>query len=198
MENSFFIFTDKTNLVQIERFHICTWEFNNNSSLVEFGFEVSKESISSAQLSVSLFIPWFSNECAVEDLYEKLSVPENSRFIFNDSISGTDSLDGGRNRLGVIHKFSDRNQLCVLPVSFDKSKDKVITAIANLQPYLDYSSEDKPNIYFRFCVKPTFPFISMRKKGISKSTIIYDIKVNERRNIPDDRVAFFNEAVFAR
>lgn len=45
MENSFFIYTEKRNTIQIERFHICSWEFNNNSSLVEFGFEISKESI---------------------------------------------------------------------------------------------------------------------------------------------------------
>ena len=31
----------------------------------------------------------------------------------------------------------------------------------------------------------------MRKKGINKSTIIYEIKVNERRNIPDDKVSYF-------
>ena len=198
MDNSFFIFTDKVNPVQIERFHICTWEFNNDSSLIEFGFEVSKESIKSNQLSVSLFIPWFSKSCEVKDLYDKLSIAENSRFIFNDSLSRTDSLDGGRNKLGVIHKFSDRNELCVLPVSIDKSIDKVITATVNLQPYLDYNSESKPNIYFRFWIKPVIPFISMRKKGISKSTIIYDIKVNERRNIPDDRVKYFSDKEFCK
>jgi len=29
------------------------------------------------------------------------------------------------------------------------------------------------------------PFISTRKNGIAKSTVIYDVKINERRNIPD-------------
>lgn len=198
MENSFFIFTDKDKTVQVERFHICTWEFNNDSSLVEFGFEVAKESITPNQLSISLFIPWFTKSCEVMDLYGKLSIAENSRFIFNDSISTTDSLDGGRNKLGVIHKFSDRNELCVLPVTIDKSADKLITATLNLQPYLDYKSEEKPNVYFRFWIKPAIPYVSMRKKGISKSTIIYDIKVNERRNIPDNKVAFFSDKEFCK
>lgn len=199
MDNSFFIFTEKNKPVQIERFHICTWEFHNDNSLVEFGFEVAKESITSSQLSISLFIPWLTKSCEVMDLYDKLSIAENSRFIFNDSISTTESLDGGRNKLGVIHKFQDRNELCVLPVTIDKPSDKFITTTINLQPYSDYdNSKEKPNVYFRFWIKPAIPYISMRKKGISKSTIIYDIKVNERRNISDDKVVFFSDKEFCK
>lgn len=198
MDNSFFIFTENKSTVQIERFHICTWEFNNDSSLVEFGFEVAKESITSNQLSISVFIPWFTKSCEVMDLYDKLSIAENSRFIFNDSISTTNSLDGGRNKLGVIHKFSDRNELCVIPVTLNKTSDKLITATINLQPYLNNNSVENTNVYFRFWIKPTIPYISMRKKGISKSTIIYDIKVNERRNIPDDQVVFFSDKEFCK
>lgn len=191
MENSFFIFTDKEKPIEIERFHTCTWEFENNSSLVEFGFEISKDSLNEDELSISLFIPWLSTSCQMSDLYEKLSIPENSRFIFNDSLTNTASLDGGRNKLGVIHTFADRDELCILPVNISKIADKTITVTANLKPY--YQTGTQSNIYFRFCIKPSFSYISVRKRGISKSTIIYDIKVNERRNIPDDLVAIFNE-----
>lgn len=191
MENSFFIFTDKNNPVQLERFHICTWEFDNNSSLVEFGFEISKDSIKDNSLTISLFIPWVSKACETRDLYEKLSIPENSRFIFNDSVVSTDSLDGGRNKSGVIHKFSGRNELCILPATVEIKDDNLVSVTLNLQPYQEYNQDSKPNIYFRFWIKPSVPYISMRKKGISKSTIIYDIKVNERRNIPDDKVSYF-------
>lgn len=196
MENSFFIFTDKGRPIEIERFHTCTWEFENNSSLVEFGFEISKDSLNGEDLSVSLFIPWLSASCHLSDFYEKLSIPENSRFIFNDSLTNTASLDGGRNRLGVIHTFADRDELCILPINISQSSEKTITLTANLKPYFDTKSQS--NIYFRFCIEPSFSYISVRKKGISKSTIIYDIKVNERRNIPDDLVALFNEKDLSR
>lgn len=198
MDNSFFIFTEKNKPVKIERFHICTWEFSNDSSLVEFGFEINKESITSNQLLISVFIPWFTESCEVMDLYDKLSIQENSRFIFNDSISTTNSLDGGRNKNGVIHKFSERNELCVIPVTIDKISDNLFTAKINLQPYLDHHSSEKPNVYFRFWIKPKIPYISIRKKGISKSTIIYDIKVNERRNIPDNKVVYFSDKEFCK
>lgn len=198
MENSFFIYTDKTNPVQIERFHICTWEFNSDKPLIEFGFEISKDSIMENSLTISLFIPWATKACVTKDLYEKLSIAENSRFIFNDSVIGTYSLDGGRNKSGVIHKFSGRNELCILPAKVEVNGDNIVSATLNLQNYQEYSSESKPNIYFRFWIEPSTSFISMRKKGISKSTIIYDIKVNERRNIPDDRFDYFSNKAFCR
>ncbi|PCJ26323.1 MAG: hypothetical protein COA97_05950 [Flavobacteriales bacterium] len=48
------------------------------------------------------------------------------------------------------------------------------------------------NIYFRFAITPNSKFISLRKTGLNKSTIIYDIKLNEKRNLPRD-VVIINE-----
>ncbi len=198
MGNSFFIYSEKEKNVVIERFHICSWEFNNNSSLVEFGFEISKNSIINDNLTISLFIPWAEKSCAVKDLYGKLSNAENSRFIFNDSISATKYLKPDTTNLGIIHTFSGRNELCVLPAEIKINDDKIITATLNLKAYREYNQENKPNIYFRFWIEPSVPFISMRKKGVSKSTIIYDIKVNERRNIPDNKIEYFNNKEFCK
>ena len=198
MENSFFIYSGKGDAVQIERFHICSWEFDNNSSLVEFGFEIAKESITKENLKIFLFIPWAEKSCETKDLYDKLSVADNSRFIFNDSISATKYLKTNTNNSGVIHTFSGRNELCVLPADLKINEDKVVSATLNLKAYREYAQGSKPNVYFRFWIKPTVPFISMRKKGVSRSTIIYDIKVNERRNIPDNKTEYFNDQEFYR
>lgn len=193
MDNSFFIYTEKSNTIFLERFHLCNWEFSNDSSLVEFGFEINKDSISEDNLTIHLFIPWVSKKCETKDLYEKLSNAENSRFIFNDSINNTKYLKNNTNNLGVIHTFSGRNELCILPASLSISDDKTVSVSLNLKNYRDYKQVEKPNIYFRFWIKPESPFISMRKKGISKSTIIYDIKINERRNIPSDKIDYFSD-----
>ncbi len=198
MENSFFLYADKGNAVEIERFHICSWEFNNNSSLVEFGVEISKKSITKDNLTISLFIPWAEKSCLTKDLYKKLSIADNSRFIFNDSISATKYLKPNATDLGVIHTFSGRNELCVLPADIKINEDKIVSATLNLKPYRDYKPESNSNVYFRFWIKPIVPFISMRKKGISKSTIIYDIKINERRNIPDDKMGYFDSKEFCK
>jgi hypothetical protein len=198
MENSFFIYTSKNNAIQIERFHICSWEFDNNSSLVEFGFEIFKGSITNDNLTISLFIPWVEKSCETKDLYSKLSIAENSRFIFNDSISATKYLKTNTNNSGVIHTFSGRNELCVLPADIKIDEDKIVTATLNLKAYREYNQESKPNVYCRFWIKPSVPFISMRKKGMSKSTIIYDIKINERRNIPNNKIEYFNDQEFCK
>jgi len=198
MENSFFIYTDKDNTVRIERFHICTWEFDTNSSLVEFGFEISKDSIKKDDLTVFIYIPWVDKSCLIQDLYKKLSVADNSRFIFNDSISATKYLKTNTNDLGVIHTFSGRNELCVLPAELKIIEGNIVSATLNITLYREYQQTDKPNIYFRFCVKPTVPFVSMRKNGVSKSTIIYDVKVNERRNIPENKIKYFDGKEFCK
>lgn len=67
--------------------------------------------------------------------------------------------------MGVIHKFSDRNELCILPAKVEINEDKIVTATLNLQSYHELKDEPKPNIYFRFWIRPSAPFISMRKRG---------------------------------
>lgn len=190
MDNSYFIYTAAGENITIERFHVCTWEFSNNSTLVEFGCEITSESISDKNnVKVELFIPWLTKGATVNDFYSKLREPANSRFIFNDSISSVASLDGGENQNGVIHNFSGKDKLCILPVTFTKDFDnhKVIINL-NLNLYNQYNhpaDEHRPNVYFRFCLNPSRSQISTIKKGITKSTILYDIKLNQRRNIPD-------------
>jgi hypothetical protein len=198
MENSFFIYGDKGNAIHIERFHFCSWEFNNNSSLVEFGFEISEDSLKKDDLTIFIFIPWAEKSCEIKDLYKKLSIAENSRFIFNDSLSATKYLKPNTNELGIIHTFSCRNELCILPADIKIIEDKIVSVTLNLKPYREYKQQSKPNVYFRFWIKPNLPFISIRKKGVSKSTIIYDIKVNERRNIPDNRTKYFDNKEFCK
>ncbi len=195
MENSFFIFTDKEE-IEIERFHICTWEFKDQKPLIEFGAEISKDSIEDKDsLCLSIYIPWFSKSYEIEDLYKNLSNFENSRFIFNDSIEHIDSLDGGKNRFGVIYTFKERKEkLCILPVNITKS-DCIISINLPLNKYKEIKNT-KPNIYFRFLIKPAIQKISTIIPGIGKSTIIYDIKINEQRNIPDDKIDLFEEKKF--
>lgn len=198
MENSFFVYTAKGSNIKIERFHFCSWEFSNDSSLVEFGFEISKESIKTDLLEICFLIPWVEKTCETKDLYEKLSNADNSRFIFNDSISATKYLNPNTTDSGVIHTFSSRNELCILPADIEVNDNKIIRVNLNLKAYNEYNQNSKPNVYVRFWIKPKIPFISMRKKGVSKSTIIYDIKINERRNIPAERITYFDAKEFCQ
>ncbi|MEO8884918.1 MAG: hypothetical protein ABI367_02575 [Mucilaginibacter sp.] len=188
MTNTFFISSYEK--IIIERFHICSWEFNTNVTLLEFGCEINKTSIEKKdKLNLSLYIPWLTKDTIVIDLYKQLSSTENSRFIFNDSVNGTDMLDGGVNKAGIIHRFKDRAALCILPVNFNVQSNQLDIDV-DLKPY---NTSEKPNIYFRFCIKLKGKHISTRKLGINKSTIIYDVKVNEKRNIPVSQSEAFRD-----
>lgn len=191
MDNSYFIYTGKNENLIIERFHICTWEFNNNSSLVEFGCEINHQSIlGKEKVELELFIPWHDENCKTEDFYSRLQDTKNSRFIFNDSVSNSISLDGGRKMSGVIHQFSERDDLCILPVKLKSNCTKKILSISiDLESY-KRSDKKKPNtnIYIRFSIKPKNALIATRKNGITKSTILYDIRLNQQRNIPENLV----------
>ncbi|AMP97876.1 hypothetical protein AY601_0937 [Pedobacter cryoconitis] len=190
MENNFFLYSETENKVQIERFHICTWEFKTIESFVEFGCEINKESLAgNDNLKLNLSISWLKKECKVKDLYLQLYDTANSRFIFNDSVLATTSLDGGANRAGIIHNFEEREDLCILPVVLQFEPTNKLSIEIDLKSY--NKQDNKPNVYFRFYIMPKGHYLSTRKLGINKSTIIYDTKINERRNIPIEQNAEF-------
>lgn len=190
MENSYFIYSKDDSCIEIVRFHNCIWEFKDNSSLVEFGIEISQVSLSEkAAVELDLYIPWLTTKSTKRDLYEKLKDSDNSRFIFNDSVLNTKNLDGGRGKLGVIHYFKSK-ALSILPVAVEIVDKKACLKI-DLKHYNEIK-EDKGNVYVRFSIKPESGYISTRKNGIAKSTVIYDIKVNERRNIPEELIDELN------
>lgn len=175
-------------MIVFERFHICSWEFKNGTSLVEFGGEIdNQDELASNELVLFFYINWLSNNDHIVDLFEKLKNPENSKFIFNESITGNRFLDGGEVSLGVVQEFSDRAPLCILPISSETTNYEHIRKIKiNLKPLRELDLHKKTNIYFRFFIKTAINFISTRKNGISRSSIIYDFKINEKRNLPQE------------
>ena len=55
MENSFFIFTDGE-VIEIERFHICTWEFKDHKPLINLEQKLAKIVLKIKILYACLFI----------------------------------------------------------------------------------------------------------------------------------------------
>ena len=184
MENNYFVFSESE--LAIKRFHVCFWEFRNETSLIEFGCEIEYSCLPTMdELVIGIYIPWIQKELFIKDLYGSLKESFNSKFIFNDSVKRTDSLDNGANKAGVIHHFSDREPLGIFPVKLEVlNEDKILKAEIDLRS-LHTESAIKPNIYFRFYVEPNISKVSTRKHGIGRSTIIYDTKVNELRNLPE-------------
>ncbi|MCC7571699.1 hypothetical protein KO465_10360 [Candidatus Micrarchaeota archaeon] len=120
--------------------------------------------------------------------------PENCRFIFNDSVLGNKFLDDGQKKNGVIQEFEGRSPLCIMPIasSIDK-KNRIVTIIIELARLLERDPLGKANIYFRFFIEPDINYLTIRKAGISRSTIIYDFKINEKRNLPQNSSISFRD-----
>lgn len=196
MNNSFFIRSEQEGIV-LNKLQICTWDFSKNNSLIEFGFEINSDCLSDFQeINLNLFIPWFKNGCTAVDFYKKLENSQNSKFIFNDRIARTTSLDGGDNKTGVIHDFEGKSSLCILPVVLDPNyQSGEIQITLDLKSYKIHDHEN-PNIYIRIGIECDLETISTIKKGVGKSTLIYDVKLNESRNIPENWALIFPNSHF--
>lgn len=200
MEHNYFIFSDSTSEIEIERFHICTWEFKDDSALIEFGGEIKcPTELKNDYINIYIYIPWITKKHTIKDLYDNLKDSENSRFIFNDSVTGNIFLDDGKKKNGVIQEFTGRTPLCIMPItsSFNEGT-KLIKINISLKHFQGIQNKDKTNLYFRFYIEPNVNLLSTRKSGIGRTTIIYDIKINEKRNLPADSAAEMNELIMCK
>lgn len=175
MDNAYYILAKKQ--IEIERLHICTWEFPNDSSYIEFGMEFSYDSFEANSLEMFLAGPFVAKH-EVFCLSENLSNSANGRFIFNDVVCGIDNV-GDDSRDGSILKFERREKLTILPCAIDV-KDGIITFVVNKPNRHD------GNLYFRVLIKLEDSSVAIKKSGIAQTTYIYDFKINETRNLPQE------------
>ena len=176
MDNAYYILAEKQ--IEIERLHICTWEFPSESSYIEFGVEFSYENFSENTLSLLLAAPFIKTNSPVTCLLKNLSDRANGRFIFNDVVCGIDNV-GDDSRDGSILKFERREKLTILPCAIDV-KDGIITFVVN-KP-----NRHEGNLYFRVLIKLEDSSVAIKKSGIAQTTYIYDFKINETRNLPQE------------
>lgn len=200
MDNNYFFFFAKNTELDFEKIHICSWEFKNNSAIIEFGGEISNPlHTDEDEITIKIYVPWILNSHRIIDLYESLKDPENCKFIFNDSLTGSTFLDGGKNKEGTIQNFTSRSPLCILPIKYEiKQDNRVIILKLDIRQLKKTTGENPINIYFRFYIDVNPNMLSTRKKGISKSSIIYDLKVNEKRNLPNNSGLDFQQLRFLK
>lgn len=174
----------KEDKLKITKLHLCSWELNSTEGIIEIGCEIDKACIKDkSQLILNFYLNWLDNDSKIIDLYENLSDSQNSNFIFNDSISNTTYFDGGNKKTGLVHHFSNKNSLAILPVSL-KAENKKIKAVVDLSSYLNKDGGNT-NCYIRFKIETKLKNLILKKQGISKASHIYDVKVNESRNVPE-------------
>lgn len=174
MDNTYYILSKEK--INIERFHFCTWDISK-ISYVEFGIELEKDCFLDKELILYLTSQSFSNQISATCLLNNLSDESNCRFIFNDVVNNKHPIDGDK-RNGYLCEFESRNKLTILPCS-----PEMCDGYCKIT--LQKPNEIDGNVYFRFLIQLNSDSFAEVRKSITRTNHIYDIKVNESRNIPD-------------
>jgi hypothetical protein len=180
MDNSFFILSKQK--VRISRFHICTWDIESSNTFIELGVEFNFPK-GTQEVEFKMVVPFVDENSSVCCLLQKLITDtENCKFIFNDNIKSFSYFDNSDKRSGGIVTFETREnkKLKILPVASEITENNVISLkVKNENP-----NEPMPS-YIRFLIKSNLQTFARIKKGIAKTDFIFDIKLNEKRNLPN-------------
>lgn len=172
---TFFILSDTT--VTIERLHLCSWDFGDGDALIEVGVEFALEG-DGKEVAFKISFPFDVDGREVVCLMDSLvRDDDNCKFIFNDKIVANKPI-GADKRNGAIVDFAARNSLAILPL-FD------VTSIGDIVSFRVRPVRNQIQNYVRFCLRVGIRDLSIVKTGIAKCSYIYDIKINEQRNMPD-------------
>jgi len=186
MDNSYFILCKQK--CTIKRFHICTWDIENTSSIVEIGIEFKKDDMISTDIHFAFFAPFIKKNDDVVCLASSLlSDNDNCKFIFNDTINNFSEISKDK-RNGAVLDFTTRSKLIVLPITKNQTEDngQIVTLEIHLPSNEEVKTNDDLSFYIRFLIKTSLMTLSRVKKNISHNSYTYDIKLNEKRNLPDN------------
>lgn len=177
MENTYYILSNEK--LVIPRFHICTWDVISEPTFIEFGIEIQNDQKLSNEITLHLAIPFITNKCTITSLDRQLSNEENCRFVFNDILRRKKMISNDV-RDGIIIEFESRNELAILPVESTIDEDNKVVILKIRKQHAITT-----NLYIRILIQTNYNTLSIKKTGITKNTYIYDVKINETRNLSD-------------
>ncbi len=175
MDNTYFILSNKALI--IERLHICTWDFIDTNAAIELGFEFMPNPYVK-DVEIKLSLPFLRKTDKVTCLMDSLiRDDDNSKFIFNDTVKANKTINGDK-RNGAILEFKSRNSLSVLPIKQIKVEDGVCSFVIN-------RINQTVKNYIRLYIQTGVKHLAIVNNGIAQTSYIYDIKINESRNLPN-------------
>ena len=183
MDNSFFIVSkalDGNSPVTITRLQICSWNIISGDACLEIGIEIKPDILQTNQdYSVTFFADWLTAGCSIVSLHDKFTEDDNVRFVFNETDFSSSPIDEhAHNGSRISFGGNSHRTLAVLPAKGVLLKD------GSLNLSFKNKAQRNESPYLRVLIKSKLKTFAMTKKGIAKNTYIFDIKVNERRNLP--------------
>lgn len=182
--NTIYLLSNERNLT-VEKFHFCSWDARNENTFVETGISIKNTANIPATIVFYLALPFLKEQTTAESLHTNLSDTANYRFIFNEIAEHTDAI-GGDIRNGCIITIgrgvdlTDKKHV-IVPATCEVLPDQKIVKISIQKPAGTFG-----HIYTRVLIKTNIKTIAEKISSITKRTYVYDIKVNEARNIPNE------------
>lgn len=183
MKETNIIYTLSSSNVSMEKLHICTWDVKGQKAFIEIGMQISA-TIPDNEFYVYVYLPFISNSTEIKSLHQELSDEANFRFIFNRSHSKK-SLIGDDCRNGSIFEIDkdghpDQKELIAI-----LNVDAVIENTNFVKFKFTRPNNDVSKLYGRILLKTNHKTLANTVSGITKKDYLYDIKINEVRNMPD-------------
>lgn len=194
MNNAIFILTDVP--IDVSRLHICTWDLYGEGA-IEIGLEFRPKKGVELKNKVEfiLSIPFVHVEDEVSCLAKTLVGENNanSKFIFNDTVKTTHIIkDEPAN--GSVLEFRHRDSLAILPVyDIQKEDGQLVFSVNNIDVLGSDICDAKTSAYVRILIKTKIDNFVVKHRGITKTSYLYDMKINEMRNVPDKINRYLNK-----
>lgn len=178
--------------ITVEKFHFCTWDVRDENTFVEAGICITKDQETPETIDFYLALPFLTEQTTAESLHTNLSNTANYRFIFNEIAEHTETINED-NRNGCIITIGNGTdevdkKYAIVPVTYDIMNNQNMVKLSIRKPEGNYG-----HIYMRILIKINRKTIAETVRSITKRTYVYDIKVNEARNIPDDVFTYKQE-----
>ena len=182
--NTIYLLSNRGNLT-VEKFHFCTWDVRDENTFVEVGICIKKENNTPEAIDFYLALPFLTEQTTAESLHTNLADTANYRFIFNEIAEHTDSINGDNSYGCIITIGNGVNEqdkkYAEVPATCSIMAGQNMVKLSIRKPAGVYG-----HIYSRILIKTNRKTIAETISSITKRTYVYDIKVNEARNIPDD------------
>ncbi len=185
---AYFVTTNSLSILGVEKLHLCSWLFQDGAEYLEVGAKVKidPDAIEVGEAwELDLWLSFVDEGCNQHKcLYCKLKDADNARFIFNEGVQAPTSFSDGSQDSGVIMPFKSGESLCFLPIASCTCSRGKIHLVVN-RPSDSGVAELGDNFYVRFVIELKASTFSSIIKGIARKSYVYDIKVNEFRNLPE-------------
>lgn len=179
MDNNLYILCKQPNIT-LTRCHIVTWDIENGSFYTEYGFEVDRGTLN--KIDFQVYIPKLGSNNDIIDLQSNICAhSDNCRLIFNSEILNSPPICG-RSELGYNIELTDR-LFSFVPISDYNIKSGLLEFSISIDK--KQTKQYKQIIYIRFLVKTKKNPFSSIKPAANKKIFNVELRVNERRSIPD-------------